>query len=72
MYAGDIYSEKERLNNLVGKHFRDTETGVTYKVLKVYHNIYKDVCTMLIDTKGRTRELIEESKEYYTKFEEVK
>lgn len=64
----NMLEEKERLKNLVGRRFFDSKTGVEYRVVEVYHNIYKDVCMKLVSPGGKTYELVEGSEDYYKRF----
>lgn len=64
----NMLEEKERLKNLVGRRFFDSQIGVECRVVEVYHNIYKDVCMKLVYPEGKTRELVEGSEDYYKRF----
>ena len=68
---GTMLDEQKRLKELVGATFRENKTYTVYRVIQVYHNIYKDVCLKLSDSEGNTRELIEGSEEYYKNFSRV-
>lgn len=63
----NMLEEKERLKNLVGRRFFDTQTGIEYTVIEVYHNIYRDVCMKLASGR-KTYELVEGSEDYYKRF----
>lgn len=69
---GTMLDEQKRLKELIGKSFKEEPTGIVWRVESVTHNIYKDVILRLISPTGRTRELMEDSEEYYTNFKEMK
>lgn len=68
---GTMLDEQKRLKELMGAKFREKETGLEYRVVDVYHNIYKDVCLKIVRPDGKSRELIEGSEDYHKKFERI-
>lgn len=69
---GTMLDEQKRLKELVGKRFEEVPTGIIWRVESVTHNIYKDVILRLKSPTGKSRELMEDSEEYYKNFKEMK
>lgn len=65
----NMIEEKKRLESLKGTYLKELSSGEYYKIMEVYHNIYKDVCFKLMNMHThKFRELIEGSEEYCKNF----